>query len=137
MPKSKRKKRRSKSKTGFFGVVKRLNGKYRAEIYIDRKTKNIGSSYETAEQAAKAVDREAIKLRRLVSSLNFPKKAPVGYTPVQKALPSNNTVGYRGVYKKAKKLVVKSHTLVHTKQQKMLPLPTTGLFSKPTNPNLS
>ena len=107
MPKSKRKKRRSKSKTGFFGVVKQLNGKYRAEIYIDRKTKNLGASFDTAEQAAKAVDREAIKLRRLVSSLNFPNNAPVGYTPKQKALPSNNTVGYRGVYKKAKKFAAR------------------------------
>ena len=107
MPKSKSK-RRSKSKTGFFGVVKLLNGKYRAEIYIDRKTKNLGTSFDTAEQAAKAVDREAIKLRRLVSSLNFPKKAPVGYTPIQQSLRSTNTVGYRGVSKNRKKFAAYS-----------------------------
>ena len=34
-------------------------------------------SYDTAKQAAKAFDKEAIKLRRPSSKLNFPKKAPV------------------------------------------------------------
>jgi hypothetical protein len=77
MPKSKRKKR-SKSKTGFFGVFKRTSGKYQAFICINRKTKYLGSSYDTAKQAAKAYDKEAIKLRRPFSKLNYPKKAPVG-----------------------------------------------------------
>ena len=67
------------------------------------KKRIIGSSYNTAKQAAKAYDKEAIKLRRPFSKLNYPKKAPVGYTPIQKALRSNNTVGYRGVSKNAKK----------------------------------
>ena len=44
--------------------------------------KYLGSSYATAKQAAKAYDKEAIKLRRPFSSLNYPKKAPVGYTPI-------------------------------------------------------
>ena len=35
--------------------------------------------------------------------MNYPKKAPVGYTPTQQALQSNNTVGYRGVVKSGKK----------------------------------
>ena len=35
--------------------------------------------------------------------MNYPKKAPVGYTPIQKALRSTNTVGYRGVRKNRKK----------------------------------
>jgi hypothetical protein len=35
--------------------------------------------------------------------LNYPKKAPVGYTPIQQPLLSRNTVGYRGVYKSGKK----------------------------------
>ena len=65
--------------------------------------KIIGSSYATAKQAAKAYDKEAIKLRKPFSTLNYPKKTPVGYTPMQQPLKSNNTVGYRGVSKKRKK----------------------------------
>jgi len=103
MPKSKRR-NRSKSKSGYFGVQKNTKGnKYTAKIFIDSKPKYLGSSYDTAKQAAKAHDEEAIKLRRPLSRLNYPKKAPVGYTPIQKALPSNNTVGYRGVSKSLKK----------------------------------
>ena len=51
----------------------------------------IGSSYDTAKQAAEAYEKVAIKLRRPFSSLNFPKKAPVGYTSIQKALAITNT----------------------------------------------
>ena len=70
MPKSKRKSRRSKSKSGFFGVTKSSRShKYGAYIKIDGKLKCIGSSYETAKQAAKAFDVVAIKFRR---TLNFP-----------------------------------------------------------------
>ena len=101
MPKSKRN-RRSKSKSGYIGAYKKPSGKYQAKIRIDGKYKHLGS-YDTVKQAAKAYDKEAIKLRRPFSKLNFPKKAPVGYTPIQQALQSNNTVGYRGVYKKGKK----------------------------------
>ena len=102
MPKSKRKKRRSNSQSGYIGVIKVLYGRYRASITMDGKTKHLGS-YDTAKQAAKAHDKEAIKLRRPFYTLNYPKKAPVGYTPIQKALPSTNTVGYRGVSKNGKK----------------------------------
>ena len=62
---------------------------------IDGKIKYLGSSYETAKQAAKAYGKEAIKLRRPFSSLNYPKKAPVGYTPIQQANRSTNTVGFK------------------------------------------
>jgi len=105
MPKSKRKKRRSKSKSGYFGVTKTSSGKYKASICIDRKIKYLGSSYDTAKQAAKAYDKEAIKLRRPFSKLNYPKKAPVSYTPIQQTLRSTNTVGYRGVSKKGKNFI--------------------------------
>ena len=66
MPKSKRKRRRSKRKTGYIGVNKNIKGtKYSAQISIGNgKQKWIGSSYDTAKQAAKAVDKEAIQLRR-------------------------------------------------------------------------
>jgi len=106
MPKSKRRKR-SKSKSGYFGVIKLTSGRYRASITIDGKSKQIGSSYDTAKQAAKAHDKEVIKLRRPFSKLNYPKKAPVGYTPRQKALQSNKAVGYRGVTKDKKNFQAK------------------------------
>ena len=107
MPKRKRippsKQTGSTNKSGYFGVVKNINGnKFQAKIWIKGKWKVLGS-YDTAKQAAKAHDEEAIKLRRPFSSLNFPKEAPVGYTPIQQPLLSNNTVGYRGVYKVGKK----------------------------------
>jgi hypothetical protein len=101
MPKSKRK-RRSNSKSGFICVVKRPSGKYTASITINGKNKTLGS-YDTAKQAAKAYDKEAIKLRRPFSKLNYPKKAPVGYTPIQQPLQSTNTVGYRGISKTVSK----------------------------------
>ena len=62
MPKSKRG-RRSKSKSGYICVRKKLSGKYEATIWIDGKQKHLGSSYDTAKQAAKTHDKEAIKLR--------------------------------------------------------------------------
>ena len=94
MPKRKRKRQSlSKSKSGYFGVNKTSSGKYQAYIRIDGKNKYIGSSYDTAKQAAKAHDKEAIKLRKPFSKLNYPKKAPVGYTPIQQSLSSTNTVG--------------------------------------------
>ena len=102
MPKSKRKRRRSKSKSGWFGVFQ--NGKkYQVRLSVNGRTKCIGSSYETAEHAAEAYDKETIKLGRPVSKLNFPKQAPVGYTPRQQPLRSDNAVGYRGVSKNGKK----------------------------------
>ena len=145
MPKSKRRKR-SKNKSGYIGVTKASSGKYEAYVHhLNGKYKHIGS-YDTAKQAAKAYDREAIKIRKPLSSLNYPKKAPVGYTPIQFALRSDNTVGYRGVAvaknKSGKKFVARSQivvniqAMVHTIQQKKLPLPTIALFSKPTNSNL-
>jgi len=115
MPKSKRGKR-SKSKSGWIGVSKR-SGKYRAEIRINGKTTSIGSSYATAIQAAKAHDKKAIKLRRPLSKLNFPKKTPVGYTPIQRALASNNTVGYRGVRRSGKKFIARIWCLKDGKER--------------------
>jgi hypothetical protein len=107
MPKSKRMKRSKISKSGFFGVRKNTTGnKYAASIKIDGKNIHLGS-YDTAKQAAKAYEKEAIKLRKPFSKLNYPKKAPAGYTPIQKALLSTNTTGYRGVSKKGKNFEAK------------------------------
>ena len=102
MPKSKSKRRSKRNKTGYFGVIKSPNERYKVTITINGKTKGLGH-YDTAKQAAKAYDKEAIKLRRPLFTLNYPKKAPVGYTPIQKILKSNNTTGYRGVGKSGKK----------------------------------
>jgi len=115
MPKSKRN-RRSKSKCGYFGVDKVPSGKFRATIRINGKNKYFGL-HDTAKQAAKAYDKEAIKLRVPFSKLNFPKKAPIGYTPIQQTLLSRNTVGYRGVYKFRKKF--KAQIRIGGKQQNM------------------
>jgi len=102
MPK---RKRRSKSKSGYFGVSKNRDGKgFSAAICISRKKISLGS-YDSAKQAAKAYDKEAIRLRRSFSKLNYPKKAPVGYTPMQQPLLSTNTIGYRGVTKNRKKFM--------------------------------
>ena len=97
MPKRKRNKRGSNSKSGYYGVLKRGN-RYSARILIDGKYNHLGN-YDTAKQAAKAHDDEAIKLRRPFCSMNYPKTAPVGYKPIQQQLQSNNTVGYRGATK--------------------------------------
>ena len=50
MPKSKRN-RRTKSKSGYFGVIKRPSGNFRAMIFVDKKHKYFGA-YNTAKQAA-------------------------------------------------------------------------------------
>ena len=141
MPKSKRT-RRSKSKSGYIGVQKHnRGGKYQARIRIDSKLKYLGS-YDTAKQAAKAHDKEAIKLGRPLSKLNYPKKAPVGYTPIQKSLRSDNTIGYRGVSKMRKNFQARISVagnlqqLVRTIHQKKQPLHMIVLYSKPTNPPL-
>jgi hypothetical protein len=92
---------RRTSKPGQIGVFKDYNGKYRATIWVNGKTKNLGS-YATTKLAALVYDKEAIKAGRPLDKLNYPKEAPVGYKPIQKALASNNTIGYRGVYRKRK-----------------------------------
>ena len=90
MPKSKRQ-RRSNNASGYIGVS--LNGKrYIARIFINGKLEYL-DMYDTAKQAAKAYDAAAIELGRPVSKLNFPKKVPPGYTPINNGLSSTNTSG--------------------------------------------
>ena len=52
--------KRRKGTSGYFGTIKTLSGKYQAQIYINGKYKFLGSSYDTAKQAAQAHDKEAI-----------------------------------------------------------------------------
>ena len=92
MPKRKRlttNTKQYKNKSGYIGVRKNTNGsKYTSLIKIKGKQKNLGSSYTTAKEAAKAFDLEAEKLGRPRTSMNFPNETTVGYVPIQKALTS-------------------------------------------------
>ena len=95
--------KRSKSKSGFFGVVKNSKGKkWTAQLVIKDCKKHLGS-FDTAKEAALAYDRAAILRGVSLTSVNFPAEAPAGYTAKKQALHSNNTVGYRGVSKNGKK----------------------------------
>ena len=89
-----------------------LGKKYQAMIYINGKTKHLGSTYDTAVEAAVVVDREAIKLRRPFNKLNFPDKAPDGYTPLQQVLLSCNNSGYRGKYFKSERCSAKCSLVI-------------------------
>jgi len=93
--------KRKNNTTGYFGVIQRSNGRYRARIQIKGKYKSL-KTHGTASAAAKAYDDEAIKLRRPLSKLNYPQNAPIGYTPIQQSLYASNSVGYRGVSKNRK-----------------------------------
>ena len=86
--------------------------RYRAQIFIHTgkgraKPKHLGT-HDTPLLAAIAYDREAIKQRVPLSKLNFPNKAPVGYTPKRRQLQIKNKVGYRGVCKTNNKFMARS-----------------------------
>lgn len=61
---------RTKGQTGYYGVWS-FRGKYRAVIYINRKSVHIGV-FDTAEEAAKAYDQKSIELFN-DGKLNFPQ----------------------------------------------------------------
>ena len=67
------KKRRllSANTTGYNGVTKTPSKRYQAKIYIDHKTKPLGT-YDTPKEAALAFDRAVIKYKRPSSLLNYP-----------------------------------------------------------------
>ena len=99
MPKRKRKEEEgSKEGVEYKGVYK--NGKgFQAQIFIDGKH-HFPGTFDTPKEAAEAYDLAAIEAGRPTSKLNFTDQVPKGYVPKRKKLSSNNTIGYRGVYKK-------------------------------------
>ena len=94
MPKIKRK-RRSTNASGYIGVFLR-GKKYYAQIRVGGKIKYPGT-YDTAKQAAKSYDAAAIEAGKPLSKLNFPKKVPPGYAPINNGQRSDNTTGYHGI----------------------------------------
>ena len=87
----------SKRKVKYKGVYK-IGKRFRASFGIDGKVQNYGM-FDTPKEAAKAYDRAAIQAGRPTSKLNFLDQVPKNYKPMKKKLLSNNTTGFRGVYK--------------------------------------
>ena len=98
MPKRKRKKDDgSKKDVKYKGVMK--NGKrFTAMIWIDGKMQGFGT-FDTPKEAAQAYDCAAIQAGHPTSKLNFLDQVPKIYKSKKKKLASNNTTGFRGVYK--------------------------------------
>ena len=106
MPKRKRKKEDgTKKEIKYKGVQKRGN-RYRAQIFIDGKLHSPGT-FDTPKEAAQAYDRAAIQAGRPTSKLNFLDQVPKNYKPEKKKLASDNTTGFRGVYKRGNRFEAK------------------------------
>ena len=103
MPKRKRKNEDGSKKEVKYKGVQKQREKFRAEIWIDGKRNNIGT-FDTAKKAARAFDRAAMQAGRPPTKLNYQDKVPMDscmdYKAKMKKLRSDNTIGYRGVYKK-------------------------------------
>ena len=105
----KKRKLSSANTSGYHGVYKR-GKRFRAMIRIDGKQKYFGM-YDTAKEAALAVDRAVIQHKLPSSKLNYPDGLPIDdedydefMNPKKKRrLASNNTTGYTGVCKRGKR----------------------------------
>jgi hypothetical protein len=94
-----------KNSTGYTGVA--ISGKrFRAQLSINRKVTYLGT-YETAINAARAIDRAVILHKLPPEKLNFPGGLPIDdelFTNPKKKrkLQARNTTGYNGVCKSGK-----------------------------------
>ena len=79
------------------GVQKR-GEKFQAKIMIDYENHSLGT-FDTLKEAVEVYDHAAIQAGRPISELNFLDQVPKNYKPKKKKLKSNNTTGFRGVYK--------------------------------------
>ena len=88
--KKKREERAQEKPKKYIGVypkkyigVTRDRKKFRAQITIDGTQHKLGT-YDDSEEAAREYDRVAIKARKPISKLNFPKQIPNDYEPKKK-----------------------------------------------------
>ena len=89
----------SKKKIKYKGVQKTKSGKrFNAYIRIDGKQYYPGT-FDTPMEAAKAYDLAALQAEYPTSKLNFLDQVPKNYKPKNNGQQSNNTTGFRGVYK--------------------------------------
>jgi hypothetical protein len=102
---SKKRKLHSTNTTGYRGVSK-SGERFVAQIFVNKKPVYLGT-YETPKEAAIAYDRAVIKYSLPKDRLNWPDGYPKINTKKKKRkiLSSNNTTGYRGVYKSEEKFV--------------------------------
>ena len=102
MPKRKRKEDDGTKKDKKYKGVEKRGERFLARIRIDGKQKTVGM-FDTAKKAARAYDRAAMEAGRPPTTLNYQDKVPMDYKAKKKKLQSNNTIGFRGVYKRRNK----------------------------------
>jgi hypothetical protein len=112
----------SANTTGYHGVSQK-GKRFYAKIYLGRVQKSLGG-FDTSKEAALAYDRAVVHHKRPASLMNYPDGLPIDdkdYHAImnlkkKRSLYSNNTTGYRGVYKIGKKFAARvkiGRTLKH------------------------
>ena len=113
MDPNKNKKFAAAKSSGFHGVVQK-GKRFYAKIYLGNSQKSLGG-YDTAKEAALAYDRAVVHHKRPASLMNYPDGLPIDdedYEAImnpkmKRSLYSNNTTGYRGVYKIGKRFAAR------------------------------